>query len=101
MKIINATPHVININGNCFEPCGKVARVEQSNIFINTIDGIDVFKTTFGNVVDLPNKEKGTIIIVSALVRSACPNRKDVFSPADFIRDSAGNITGCKGLISN
>ena len=101
MKIVNATPHAININGNCLEPCGKIARVEQNNIKINTIDGIDIFKSVFGNVVDLPDKEEDTIYIVSALVRSACTDRKDIFSPSDFIRDSAGNITGCKGLISN
>ena len=101
MKIVNATPHTIVINGNSFPPCGKIARVEQNNILINTIDGIDIFKSVFGNVVDLPDKEEDTIYIVSALVRSACPGRKDVFSPADFIRDSAGNITGCKGLVGN
>jgi len=101
MKIINVTPHTIVINGNSFAPCGKVARVDQNNILINTIDGIDIFKTTYGNTVDLPDQSDDTIYIVSALVRSACPDRKDIFSPADFIRDSAGNITGCKGLISN
>ena len=101
MKIINATPHVININGTPFKPCGKVARVEQNNILINTVEGIDIFKSVFGNVIDLPDRSDDTIYIVSALVRSACPDRKDIFSPADFIRDSDGNITGCKGLISN
>lgn len=101
MKIINATPHVININGNSFPPCGKVARVKQDNILVNTIDGIDIFKPVFGDVIDLPDQSDGTIYIVSALVRSACPDRKDIFSPADFIRDSAGNITGCKGLVGN
>lgn len=41
-----------------------------------TLHGIDIFKTTYGNTVDLPDQsdDTDTIYIVSAIVRIAVPN---------------------------
>ena len=36
--------------------------------------------------------------IVSQMVKSALPNRKDLLVPADVVRDKQGNILGCKTL---
>lgn len=35
------------------------------------------------------------------MVRAAVPYRKDVYSPADFLRDEAGKIVGCKAMEGN
>ena len=39
--------------------------------------------------------------LVSAMVRLALPHRKDLFSPADFVRDNKGNIYGCRAVEGN
>jgi len=110
MNIINLTPHVLNVvanSGKTIEilPSGKVARCTQTNtVWDNNIlvDGTDEFltinNTTFGQVVDLPEPEEGTLFVVSSIVKSAVPNRNDVLRPGEAVRDAAGKIIGCKGL---
>ena len=58
--------------------------------------------TTFGDVTDLPDKVDGVLLIVSALVRSACPDRDDLVgpdtSPTGAIRNNDGQIIGVRGF---
>ncbi len=60
-----------------------------------------IVRVTFGDVVDLPEERPDTFLIVSAMVRSALPNRKDLASPGDLIRNDQGVVIGCKNLIIN
>ena len=123
MKIINLTPHTINVFSPegvqiaSFQPSGKVARVSVSAtqrgiVPIGTPEdilagvsssGIPVVVGLYGAVTDLPQPEVGTVYIVSALVRTSpeCKGRVDVLSPADLVRDASGNIIGCKSLEAN
>lgn len=109
MKIINLTPHTMNIFNSegvqiaAFPPSGKVARVSVKLEQRAHIDGIPVVAGSYGAVTDLPQPEAGTVYIVSALVRTApeCKGRVDVLSPADLVRDASGNIIGCKSLEAN
>lgn len=103
MKIKNLTPHVITVikeNGETlkFEPTGIVPRVSTE---IKPTDNDLLFNQTFGEVVNLPNEEDGTIYIVSSMVLSACPNRKDLYAPmtSNAIRDEEGRIIGVSGLV--
>lgn len=118
MKIINLTPHTINIlwelcwlNGSPsghyetlaeVEPSGQVARVTSKTVKVDDveIDGffVPVTGTTYGEVEGLPAPEEGTIYIVSSLVASRVPNRTDVFIPNESVRDDKGRIVGCKSL---
>jgi hypothetical protein len=36
--------------------------------------------------------------IVSAMVRAALPDRKDLLVPSQQVRDDAGRVVGCKTL---
>lgn len=110
--IVNLTPHSITIHdgGNAvtLPPSGTVARVATSSIEMHRIDaghGVSAVlqMTTFGQVVDLPEPKKDTLLIVSGLVLSALreqgSERQDVIAPATgpkdgAIRDEAGCITG-------
>ena len=65
------------------------------------VNGIALSRVTFGEVTGLPDPVEGTLYIVSALVRSALPARTDLASPGDLVRDAAGAVIGCKGLIVN
>jgi hypothetical protein len=99
--IRNLTPHAIVINGSIFPVSGIVPRLIQTSVGAGSFDSITLIRTGYGSVYDLPNEEDGTLLIVSAMVRTALPNRTDLASPGDLIRDEAGNITGCKNLIVN
>lgn len=107
MKIINMTPHALNIiDGNgavaLTIPSSGVARAAQKREHIAdlTVDGVSipVSKSTYGAVEDLPAPVDGVIYVVSALTAQACPDRADVFITDDPVRDEAGRIIGCRGL---
>lgn len=102
MKIINLTPHTINIllpeGSKVIEPSGIVARCKVTREKTGEIEGIPVFSTVFGEVEDLPPSKKDTIYIVSSLVAQASRVRDDLFIPDDLVRDEQGRIIGCKGL---
>jgi len=102
-EIINMTPHPIIIVG---EEGQEVKRFEKGNQIRLTsrtepegyIAGIPISHTVFGEPEGLPEYKKGTFYIVSQLVKSALPYRKDLLVPAEVVRDENGNIIGCKSL---
>ncbi len=106
MKIVNLTPHPINLEVDgvlqAFMPEALPARVTEQveRIPIHEGSGILFVKKTFGEVRNLPEPEVGTIYVVSALVaqKAWADGRPDVFCPGDPIRDSEGKIVGAKSL---
>lgn len=109
MKIINCTPHPINIvNPETKEilitfPKGKIVpRLKTGIENLGIIDygaiGIAVTRTTFGDVENLPEKKEGVILIVSRLVKQVCTEREDLLVPGSLVRDEEGNVIGCEGL---
>lgn len=111
MNYINLTPHRLNICGTdgriaILEPSGAVARVEVSitGSDVTEIGGIEIKCVSHrrgGHVIGLPDEVWQTYLIVSGMVREALPERMDLFSPAELIRDSAGQPIGCNGLVTN
>lgn len=104
--ITNLTPHEITVVGDdgkgaVFAPSGSVARVSTVTERRGDIDGIPVYVPTFGDVEGLPAPQAGEVFIVSALVRLAVPNRTDVMSPGELVRDADGKPIGCRGLTAN
>ena len=101
-KIRNFTPHPVNIvdaEGEIavFQPEG-LARVGAISMKKEPVAGIPTSKTILGEPEGLPDFEAGTFLIVSQIVKSACPRRSDLLVPAEVIRDSKGQIVGCKSL---
>lgn len=97
-EIINLTPHAINVVGIVEIPAsGLVARVAMVTEEAGYIAGIPTSYTEYGKIENLPEIE-GVSFIVSKMVRDACPDRADLFYPAELVRDEAGNIIGCKSL---
>jgi hypothetical protein len=118
MNVVNLTPHAINVQRDdgafvTFPPSGSVARVETVTTPVYVMerslamrelalaDGVLVSVQKFGEVTGLPEPEDGTLYIVSAMVRTAVPHRRDVLSPGELIRNDAGQPIGCAGLIAN
>lgn len=121
--LYNLTPHTIRVFSATDEivaeipPSGMVARIEK--VGNHQIDSETVSVPNFGDngetweydipiltsaaagVSGLPNEQASVRFIVSAAFRVACPDRLDLVSPADLVRDEAGNVIGCRGFEAN
>lgn len=104
MKIINLTPHTVNDldSHNKFIPSGTVVRVDVSRqcVYISE-EGVRFYAPSFGEVINLPEQQEGVSLIVSAMVRAALPNRRDLISPGTLARNDAGEVIGCFGFDCN
>lgn len=109
MNIINLTPHKITVitedeNRNpCvheFPPSGMIARVSSTQTIAARIGNIDVVKTQFGEVENLPEPQEDTIYIVSSLVAQALAGKRDDVVAPDTgptaYRDEEGRITAVR-----
>ena len=110
-KIINLTPHPINLIGlGEIKPGGKPARLEETTEIIGSVivDStenpnsktevvIPLIKKVMGRITDLPEPQYETIFIVSLPVAQAA-HRSDVLAIGESIRDGKGNIVGAKSL---
>lgn len=106
LQWINLTPHELNIHASCEEvltlpPSGKVARVSTEHKRASTLESVPVWHASTGEVVDLPPTRPARVLIVSARVRLAVPERGDVLSPGPLLRDTDGRPVGCRGLVRN
>lgn len=111
MKLINLTPHDINILMKEDQPpfsmshktipkSGKVARCETVNTLIGYMGTtVPIYQTSYGQVTGLPEQQAGVYYLVAAVVAQACKNtRHDLLVPSGFVRDEDGNIIGCTSL---
>ena len=74
MKIYNCTPHAIVVrkddgSDTTFPPSGSVVRLATETKVAYTVDGIPVYRTTFGQPEGWPEEaQAGDVVIVSTLV---------------------------------
>lgn len=105
MRIINATPHTINYvreDGTLYSiPSEMNIRVGFDETRVGTLDSLTIYTQTELELDVLPEYEEGVYYIVSAIVRTHYPERRDLISPTGYIRDEDGNIRGCTGFIVN
>jgi len=101
MKIMNLTPHEITVGSRVIPASGQVARVKVSLAPAGKFDEVPLVRGSYGQIVDLPDQQDDILLIVSALVRTACPDRHDLASPADLVRDQNGKIIGANAMEVN
>ena len=98
MVIANLTPHAIVLRAadgadTIIAPSGAVARVTSVPGVSGTVDGVPVPVWTadaFGEVIDLPEPQPGTLFLVSAMVGGAVAGtRDDVVVPGTGPNDGA------------
>ena len=80
---------------------GEPIRVSCESRKVDTVEGIDIYENIYGEVTGLPEFKEGIYYVVSAMVRQALPERKDLLSPGQLIRNEAGQPIGCLGLVRN
>ena len=102
-QLINLTPHALNIinsSGDVIDisASGIIAHCSQESIDVDIVNGIRIARQVFGEVVDLPAEKENTMYIVSRLVASACPERRDLVIPGPLVKDEDGKVIGCNGL---
>ena len=103
MKLINLTPHKINIYGEnkklilSVEPENIPARCAQKKKIYGHVEEVPVYCMIFGEIENLPAPKEDTIYIVSRLVATAA-GRNDVMCPGEAVRDEEGRVIGCIGL---
>lgn len=110
MKIINLTPHEINLlvrdEEIAIPPSGTIARCEEERETTDflVVDGvkIPINEKKYGAVYNLPSPQEGVVYIVSLPVAQAvaqnAPHRTDVFIVDDTVRDDKGRIVGARAL---
>lgn len=109
MNLRNFTPHDVNLVTDADVltlPSEGVARVSMSNEDRGTLtlsNGADfpLSVSTLGEVTGLPEEVPGTYLLVSGMVRAACPTRMDLLSPGELVRDDKGRVQGCTSLFCN
>ena len=100
--LVNLTPHPLNIIIEdvtlTLHPSGVVPRVTSDNVVV----GPGIVTTKLGDVDGLPDPVPGKLLVVSALVRMALPDRDDLVgpdtSPQGAVRDADGRIIGVRGI---
>jgi hypothetical protein len=111
MEIVNLTPHTVAFYDEDdselildVEPCGVVARCEETTIRIGTamVGGkeVPIVVKMYFPVLSLPDPRPGVLYLVSALtmVQAARAGRQDVVCPGDLVRDESRNVIGCRSL---
>ena len=104
-NLINLTPHMINVlhaDGSISNiPSNGLARCAEQRIAVDSVNGINLYAVSYGEVSGLPEQVDDTFYIVSMPVRLALPTRKDLLSPGELVRDQDGKPIGCKGFATN
>lgn len=80
---------------------GAQARRAETSEMVGEDNGLQMFRTVYGEVEGLPEAQDDVVIIVSMAVRQALPDRKDLASPGSLRKDESGMPTGCYGLNFN
>ncbi len=101
--IHNKTPHdvVIMQDGKEIKRLRKqinAVRLRADTVQVGIVDDVPLTKTTFKEAQGLPPYKEGVYYIVSNLVKTGLPYRKDLLVPAEVVRDEKGRILGCKSL---
>lgn len=102
MKLVNLTPHPINLGSITLEPAGPAPRcatitTQRDPLTIGGVT-IPVEEISIGDVAGLPEPQEGLAYIVSRVVAEAAPERRDLYIPNRLTRDERGRVTGCESL---
>lgn len=108
MKVINLTPHDVNICDEygdevikTYKASGIIARVSHGWSTVDYVDGVPVVVRTNEKIVNLPDPQEGVFYIVSNIVLDYCPDRLDILAPVLQVKDRDGRIIGCRALVGN
>lgn len=109
MKLINLCPHPVCVK----HADGTETIIPQSGLARVSVDyretgsvpvegrPVPLIQGVYGEVDGLPAPAAGCLYLVSHMVRMALPQRADLLSPANIVRDAQGNILACRMFEAN
>lgn len=104
-KIINLTPHEVNIATNdgdliAIPASGRLVRSPEIRIEAGAVNDLPVDIVKYRSPGNLPPQTRGTIYIVSAVTLSSIHpySRYDLFAPGKALRAKNGKQIGATGL---
>ena len=108
IKFVNCTSHPIDLINLYPEDGFQITKLPKAEFpchvstqltkLSKTAEGIQLYKTTFGEVENVPKPAKNKIYIVSTIVKDALPDRNDLVVPAGVIHNSDGVIIGAASI---
>lgn len=113
---INLTPHAVNVcTGRSKIPSITILpvydtkelqeeflpRVNEKTLATTNLGIFPITEIAYNDVKNLPDEQVNTYLIVSAMVRTALPERYDLLSPGEAIRNDKGQTIACKGFYTN
>ncbi|MEE2040797.1 hypothetical protein Q8791_26610 [Nocardiopsis sp. CT-R113] len=105
MPVVNLTPHAVTVVDEssrvirCWPGSDEPARVEAVRVPVGLeVAGVPLMaeERTRAN---LPEPQEGVWFIVSSVVGSAHPERRDLLVPSDLVRDGKGVVTACRSFV--
>lgn len=104
MIVRNFTSHSIDLPGVSIPPAGPVTRLIEYAVPLAPVPvgagsaSVSISLIAYGDMVDAPVPRPGTLYVVSRLVATMLPGRRDLVFPYHPARDSAGRRKGCRSL---
>jgi hypothetical protein len=110
INVVNLTPHPLRIkrgDGTFLElpkpaPGVAIPRRSVKTELVYSMESHDgslpVYRTVLGPVENVPVDTPETVYVVSRIVVDALPDRTDLFSPGEAIRDAEGKVIGANGI---
>lgn len=108
MPVVNLTPHMVTVVDErsrviqSWPRADSPARVEAVRVRVaraaGVPEGVPLLTEERGRA-DLPEPCEGTWFIVSSVVGSAHPERRDLLVPSDLVRDGKGTVTACRSFV--
>jgi hypothetical protein len=106
MNIVNLTPHPLSIvaaDGAIVsfpKPAEgiNIPRCKETSVLADVVNGINMYRTQYGAVENLPEPEEDTLYVVSFMIRDRLPERTDFVSPGKLLRSPDGVVIGAEGF---
>jgi hypothetical protein len=85
-----------------YEPSGEVVRLDYESEEVYALNGNIVERNTLVGH-NLPEPREGTLLLVSAMILGAFPERKDLIAPNTnkAVRNESGHIISVPGFVTN
>jgi len=106
MPVVNLTPHAVTVVDassrviRCWPGSDEPARVEAVRVPVGLeVAGVPLMAEERSRAANLPEPQEGVWFIVSSVVGSAHPERRDLLVPSDLVRDGEGVVTACRSFV--
>jgi hypothetical protein len=104
MSVVNLTPHEVKVVDQyarvirSWRGSADPARVEAVRVPLREVEGVPLLAEERTRA-RLPEPCEGVWFIVSSVVSSAHPERRDLLVPSDLVRDDKGVVTACRSFV--